>query len=86
VDAPSHWSALQGLPSLEHVDPAPFTPSEGQVPLRPSQISALSHSPAAPRHVTPALPAGCAHAASDPVQTSRVHALPSSAHGVFACL
>jgi hypothetical protein len=86
VEAPSHWSALHGLPSLEHVVPWPFTPSGGHAPLTPSQASALSHSPAAVRHRAPALPAGCAHAASDPVHTSRVHRLPSSAHAVFAGL
>src|SRR5438128_2169355 len=50
----------------------------GQVVLVPVQVSAASQGPAAARHAVPALPAACVHVALVPLQTSVVHALPSS--------
>ena len=46
---PSHWSSVQGLPSLEHAVPADFFASAGQLGPFPGQLSARSHSSAATR-------------------------------------
>jgi hypothetical protein len=56
---PSHWFRVQGLPSLVQAVPDDFLASLGQVVLEPVHVSAWSQSPAAARHVTPALPAAC---------------------------
>ena len=49
---PSHTSAVHGVPSSVQSEPAAFLASAGQVcPGSPPQVSAMSHSPAAARHV-----------------------------------
>jgi hypothetical protein len=52
--------------------------------LVPVHVSATSHSFAAARHVTPALPAAWTHAGAPtvPLHRSVVHTLPSSVHAV----
>src|SRR5947207_2996979 len=75
---PSHRSRVQGLVSAVHAVPAGWLASVGQMVLVPVQLSATSHSPAAARHTAPPFPAGCVHVALEPLQTSVVHALPSS--------
>src|SRR5262249_40447190 len=52
--------------------------SAGHVVLVPVQASATSQVPAEPRHVAPALPAGCWHVALVPSHWSVVHGLVSS--------
>jgi hypothetical protein len=49
TDVPSHWSTVQGLPSLVHGVVAWALPSAGQ--LVPEQVSATSHSSTAARQV-----------------------------------
>ena len=56
---PLHRSVVHTLPSFVHAVPDAFTVSFGQVELDPVQVSALSHSFAAARHVVPELPGGC---------------------------
>src|SRR5207237_6665870 len=46
---PSHWSSVQGLPSLVHVVPLGCFASAGHAAPEPVQCSATSHSPAAAR-------------------------------------
>src|SRR5213594_4543881 len=50
--------------------------------IAPGQVSATSHSFAAARHTTPALPAGCVQVALVPLHTSLVHGSPSSVQAV----
>src|SRR5207249_11040035 len=50
--APSHWSSVQGLPSLVHALPAGDFASAGQLGPVPVQVSCGSHSPAEARHTT----------------------------------
>src|SRR5205823_14591854 len=59
-----------------------WKPLAGQLVLVPVQASAASQGPAVARHTVPAFPAGCVHVALVPLQTSRVHTLPSSVHAV----
>src|SRR5437762_1678367 len=47
---PSHASVVHGLPSSVHAVPLGCLASDGQAALLPVQLSARSHSPAAPRH------------------------------------
>src|SRR5207245_432140 len=47
---PSHWSAVQGLPSEVHAVPLDDFASAGQLGPLPGQFSAGSHSPAEARH------------------------------------
>src|SRR3989454_9599210 len=51
--------------------------------VAPGQVSATSHSFAAARHTTPALPAGCVQVALVPLHTSAVQGSPSSVHAVL---
>jgi hypothetical protein len=72
---------LQTLPS-EQLDPTGAFASTGQVADEPEQTSAGSHKPVDPRHVAPALPAGCWQTRLVPSQRSSVQGLPSSAQAV----
>src|SRR5207244_407201 len=83
---PSHSSRLHGLPSLVHAVPAAFLASAGHTVLEPVHVSLRSHSPAAPRHTAPALPAGCWQVSLEPSHSSRLHGLPSSVQVVPAGL
>jgi hypothetical protein len=47
---PSHWSTVQGLPSLPHAVAAGLRASAGQFGPLPGQSSAGSHSPVEARH------------------------------------
>ena len=58
--------------------------SAGQIVLVPSQVSAVSQTPAEPRHIAPAFPAGCWQTGLDPSHRSTVHGLPSSLHAMPA--
>src|SRR5207249_9842559 len=58
--------------------------SGGQAVLEPSQVSAVSHSPAAARTTAPAFPAGCVHVTLVPSHRSGVQGLPSSVQAVPA--
>src|SRR5436309_1585398 len=51
---PLHTSAVQGLPSSERAAPAGGTAPAGQALFVPSQLSAMSHGPAAARQTVPA--------------------------------
>src|SRR5437667_208828 len=51
--------------------------------VAPGQVSATSHSFAAERHTTPALPAGCVQVALVPLHTSAVQGSPSSVQAVL---
>src|SRR5262245_10259101 len=77
-ELPLHWSAVQTLPSSVQLVPLGFFTS-GQFDAVPLHVSATSHSPAAARQTTPALPAGCWQAFEVPLHWSVVHTLPSSA-------
>src|SRR5437773_49097 len=79
---PSHWSRVQGLVSGVQAVPLGCLASVGQVVLVPVQLSATSHSAAAGRDTARAFRAGCEHVALEPLQTSVVHALPSSVQPV----
>jgi hypothetical protein len=80
--APSHWSTVHTLLSVEHGVPLGCLASVGQLVELPVHASAGSHSPAEARHWAPELPAGCWHATLVPSQVSAVHTLLSSEHGV----
>ena len=56
--------------------------SAGQLVDVPVQLSARSHSPAAPRQTVPALPAGCWQATFAPSHWSLVQTFPSSVQAV----
>jgi hypothetical protein len=79
---PLQTSVVHGFPSSVHAIPFPFFASVGHVVDEPVHVSATSHSPAAARHVVPALPAGCWQVVLEPLQVSVVHALPSSVQAV----
>jgi hypothetical protein len=62
---------LHGLPSSVHEVPAGTLASAGHAALEPVQLSATSHSPAAPRQTVPAgLSASAGQVALDPVHVS----------------
>jgi hypothetical protein len=87
AEDPSQFSAESQSPAgmRQTVVDANLT-SAGQVAEAPVQASSRSHTPALARHAVPALPAGCVHVLELPLQTSRVHTLPSSAQTVLiAC-
>ena len=79
---PSHWSAVQGLPSSVHAVPAGCLASAGQFGPVPEQSSATSHSPAAPRHGVPAAAkASAGQVVLVPSQASaRSHGLAAGRH------
>src|SRR3989441_13049833 len=68
--------ALPALPLLALA--APWNP----MLIAPGQVSATSHSFAAARHTTPALPAGCVQVALVLLHTSAVQGSPSSVQAV----
>ena len=74
------------MPSLVHAVPAAFLASAGHTVLEPVHVSLRSHSPAAPRHTAPALPAGCWQVSLEPSHSSRLHGLPSLVQAVPAGL
>jgi hypothetical protein len=74
---------VQGLPSSQAA-PLDRTTFEGQPLLAPVQVSAGSHGPLDARQTAPAGLSGCWHDVLVPLQTSSVHALPSSAQGAPA--
>jgi len=83
---PSHWSSVQGLPSLLHDVPDGVFASAGQAALLPVQFSAGSHSPAEARHVVvDGLSASAGQLPLLPVQTSCGSQSPVEArHSVHA--
>jgi hypothetical protein len=81
---PSHSSLVHSFASSVQLVAFGFLVSTHAVEA-PSQVSAMSHSPAAARQGAPALPAGCEH---EPAlsHSSSVHGLVSEVQGVPAAL
>src|SRR5207249_46935 len=84
---PSHVSVVHGLPSSVHAVPLAFLASAGQAALLPVQLSATSHSRAAPRHTVLAeAKPSAGHVELAPVHGSATSQAPAAARHVVPAL